>query len=260
MNKRKAKTTVNKKKKKVKRGEVSIVQDGNAVTNIRTTFASFILRDNVLPRSITDGETIRIITPNDDIKLNVDKDGKLKVISKKMHIGDSKTVHIDGLTITKTNDSRVIIEKKKVNLFSAQNISIGEHIKIGNGASDLDFLGLLGVPYLMKPKPLDFARLQEFNVTDSEEEEIQERIETVRRNSPRIPSDPVKREQKCPEDEDDYDKVCCICSERYICTKILDCKHEIMCITCSRKILLGEESQRKCPICRKEIKKGIIKK
>lgn len=68
-----------------------------------------------------------------------------------------------------------------------------------------------------------------------------------------------------PDEEDVLDKdileelLCIICMERKINTVILDCGHSKMCVTCSRVIIFGEETNRKCPVCRKELKKGIIK-
>jgi hypothetical protein len=50
---------------------------------------------------------------------------------------------------------------------------------------------------------------------------------------------------------------CILCCERKINSVIIDCGHSKLCITCSRKILF--EFNRACPVCRKEIKKGIIK-
>lgn len=71
---------------------------------------------------------------------------------------------------------------------------------------------------------------------------------------------PKKELESTIKDESVAEEVLCIiCSERRINTVILDCRHSKMCVTCSRRIMLGEIEQRKCPVCREEIKKGIIK-
>jgi hypothetical protein len=49
--------------------------------------------------------------------------------------------------------------------------------------------------------------------------------------------------------------VCKICFENKINTMVLDCAHCCMCSNCARQIL--SKKKRECPICKKEIKKGI---
>jgi hypothetical protein len=68
-----------------------------------------------------------------------------------------------------------------------------------------------------------------------------------------------KEEKEQVNDENIPDELLCIvCLERRINTVILDCRHAKLCIKCSRTILLGY-NKKKCPVCREEIKRGIIK-
>lgn len=75
----------------------------------------------------------------------------------------------------------------------------------------------------------------------------------------------MEKEPEIPEEEKeaefaglDKSMMCSICMERKINTVILDCKMSVLCVTCSRQLMKQKETQ-KCPICRKSIKKGIIR-
>lgn len=74
----------------------------------------------------------------------------------------------------------------------------------------------------------------------------------------------IKEAPKIPDEEKeesvelDESLMCVMCMERKITTVILDCRMSILCVTCSRKLMANKEMA-KCPTCRKDIEKGIIK-
>lgn len=65
-----------------------------------------------------------------------------------------------------------------------------------------------------------------------------------------------ENEQDAP-DTTSNSELCIICLTRLKTTCILDCSHMCMCVTCSRHLVM--KSVRQCPMCRKNIIKGIIR-
>jgi hypothetical protein len=55
------------------------------------------------------------------------------------------------------------------------------------------------------------------------------------------------------------ENACVVCFEREVRTMILDCRHSVMCIKCSRKIINSPNLRKKCPICSTELQQGIVK-
>ncbi len=53
------------------------------------------------------------------------------------------------------------------------------------------------------------------------------------------------------------DQLCVICQDRKKNCMIVDCGHLCLCVTCSRTLLLSQD--KKCPLCRKEIRDGVRK-
>ena len=70
---------------------------------------------------------------------------------------------------------------------------------------------------------------------------------------------PMQLEIPTGEDEetDNEEKTCIICLNNLRKCVIKDCGHAVLCITCSKTILVAVKKE--CPQCRKEIKEGIIR-
>ncbi|MHA1681450.1 MAG: RING-HC finger protein [Promethearchaeota archaeon] len=72
-----------------------------------------------------------------------------------------------------------------------------------------------------------------------------------------IPKELKKEEEDAPEGTQTKE-LCKICLARKFCTFVIDCGHACMCTTCSRRICLSKITrERRCPICRKTIYKGV---
>jgi hypothetical protein len=71
--------------------------------------------------------------------------------------------------------------------------------------------------------------------------------------------DELNDEPSAPDNVNDK-QLCSICMFRLKSTVIQDCGHNCMCVTCSRDfMLMDKDKEKKCPICRREIKIGIIR-
>ena len=69
---------------------------------------------------------------------------------------------------------------------------------------------------------------------------------------------PSEEEAKAePKDDSLPDgSMCLVCCKRANSTTIMDCGHKICCAKCARKLLLGPEATRTCPLCRIDIVYG----
>lgn len=71
------------------------------------------------------------------------------------------------------------------------------------------------------------------------------------------------KETKLP-DSDQSTKRCAVCMERAVATVILECNHAVLCVTCARALVLGNENHSpsqalhpRCPCCRQPITRII---